>query len=271
MAGRAEVQRAVDHITGTVLAETGYDFSEYQVPFLLRRLESVAGRHGLGDSVLGLAGAVHAGSPLVAEIIEALGLAVTGMFRDPGFWAALRRQLRERPPPQGPIRCWVAGCATGQEAYSLSILLQESGLEDHLVYATDISEPSLTAARTCCRTVADWGPAEESYRMSGGTGDLRSYFADAADPAETFGRRILFARHNLATDAVFNSFHLVLCRNVMIYFNNDLRLRAHQKLYRSLLPDGLLCLGSRESLWGTELATCYRREDSAERIYRKVL
>lgn len=270
MAEVAERKRAVDHVLALLLDECGCDFHGYQEPFLLRRLQSVADRNGLRGGITQLAGAVHGGSPLLAQLVEALSLGVTAMFRDPGFWAGLRQLLQDGHLATDVLRCWVAGCATGEEAYSLSITLHEAGFTDHLVYATDISEASLAVATQCCRTRGDWEQAQRNYAAAGGSGDLAGYFAGPDHVDSMFRTSIFFARHNLATDAVFNSFDLVLCRNVLIYFNNDLRARAHRTLHDSLRTGGMLCLGMRESLVGTPFADGYRPADLAHQVYRRV-
>jgi chemotaxis protein methyltransferase CheR len=259
----------VDHILDTVFAERGYDFHNYQRAFVMRRLAGVAKQRGMAD-VLELASRIWEEPGLSSAIIESLTVGVTEMFRDPPFWASLREQLSVLDASD-VLRCWVAGCATGEEAYSLTILLREAGFEGrYLIYATDISESALAESRHRRIMACDLDVVEDNYRLSGGTGVLADHYQDDSSGGALIDHSIVFARHNLATDAMFNSFHIVLCRNVMIYFDADLHRRAHALIHDSLLPGGLLGLGSRESVMGSGHRAWYEAVDKPNRIYRRL-
>ena len=172
------------------------------------------------------------------------------------------------------VRIWHAGCATGEEAYSLAILLHEEGLYDRCrIYATDINEALLRRARGGIYSERDVMSYAESYREGGGNGALIDHFSIRYGHAivhSSLRERIVFARHNLATDRAFNDFHVILCRNVLIYFNRELQNRAHSLLFHSLVPGGILGLGRKESVRYTPHEQQYSLIDSGGELYRRI-
>jgi chemotaxis protein methyltransferase CheR len=171
-------------------------------------------------------------------------------------------------------RIWCAGCSTGEEVYSLAILLQEEGLYEHTrIYATDINENVLLRAREGVFPLERMKLYTQNYLRGGGNRDFSEYYVAAYDGAR-FSRSLLdnvvFAQHNLAMDGVFNEFNLILCRNVMIYFDQDLQERVHGLFYGSLERFGILALGHKESISFSGFAGRYDEVDAEERIYRKV-
>lgn len=267
-------QAAVTEIIELVRAQTGYDFSDYQPPFLLRRLRLLGSRHGAGADLVKLAGLMRADAALPAEAIETLSLSVTEMYRDPSFFRTFRRLVVPELHSYPRVRIWIAGCATGEEAYSFAIMLDEEGFGDrYQIYATDINRRSLERATSGFIDVDQMQLNSRNYLEAGGTRSLSHYYSAHHGSALIHAhvrRRIVVAHHNLTTDGRFNSFNVVVCRNVLIYFDSDLHTRVHKLLYESLTPLGTLALGARESLRLSGHAERFRCIDQAARIYQKV-
>jgi chemotaxis protein methyltransferase CheR len=262
----AEVDALLDHL----YVRTGHDFRGYARRSLERRLRHVMLHDGVATVAelrAGLAGPAGA-----ARLCDRLLVNVTSLFRDPPFWLALRTRvlpaLRELPL----LRVWSAGCATGEEAWSLAILLREEGLgERSRVYATDVGEAVLARARAGILPLEHMRESTHHYARAGGATGLSSHYTVGPDGAAlkpALRRQVVFARHNLASDASFNEFHLVLCRNVLIYFNPALQERAHALFLRSLAPDGVLGLGQREIV-PAQLSAAYEPLDAAQKLYRR--
>jgi chemotaxis protein methyltransferase CheR len=270
----AELDKAVDHVLASVASTRGADFRNYQRPFVIRRLRRVADHHQMVGGVTELAARVGENPLLVDDVIESLSLGFTQLFRDPGMWAALRSEVLPSFAGRTLVRAWVAGAATGEEAYSLAITLVESGLTPprFRIYATDISENSLAQARSGQVASDRIAAATRDYLASGGTSELTRYFPNSGDGCRfdpELMDRIVFARHNLVADASFNSFDLILCRNVLIYFNADLHARVHDLLFDSLVPGGVLGLGSRESSRTSSHLRQLDTIDHRSRLYRR--
>jgi len=201
-------------------------------------------------------------------------LPVTSMFRDPMFFKTFRETICPALATYPFLRLWVAGCSTGQEAYSLAILLREAGLlERSRIYVTDLHAGLLRQAQTGIYPLAVMQEYSRNYLDAGGTRSLSEYLtADAQnamlDPA--LRANMVFATHNLACDGSFNEFHAILCRNVMIYFNDKLQRRVHGLLYDSLGMLGFLALGRSETIRFSHHEDSYDTVSKSERIYRKV-
>jgi chemotaxis protein methyltransferase CheR len=196
------------------------------------------------------------------------------MFRDPDFYLAVRQVaipvLRTYPF----IRIWHAGCASGEEVYSMAILLKESGLYERTrLYATDMSEQALERARAGVFPLKPMKDVVRNYRLSGGECDFTQYCTtDSERVAFRVGLRtnMVLAQHNLASDHAFNEFHLIMCRNVMIYFNRALRERVHALLDGSLVRFGFLGLGKKESMDYRTVASQYQEQRPGTRLYRRL-
>jgi chemotaxis protein methyltransferase CheR len=196
------------------------------------------------------------------------------MFRDPSFYAAFREKVAPALHTYPFTRIWVAGCSTGEEVYSLAILLHEEGLYERTrIYATDINENVLATARDGIFPLDKMQQYTQNYIRGGGKQDFSEYYVAAYDAAQ-FSRslveNVVFAQHNLAMDRAFNEFNVIVCRNVMIYFDRQLQDRVHELFYESLATFGILALGHKESLSFTRHAHRYEELDAAERIYRKI-
>jgi chemotaxis protein methyltransferase CheR len=269
--------QAVEQIELTLLLEGifqrwGYDFRGYSRASLRRRVGEFMGREGLariGD----LTARVLHEEPLFQALVQQFSVPVTEMFRDPAVYLALRREVVPYLRTYPFIKVWHAGCATGEEVYSLAILLEEEGLYDRCtIYATDLNEAALDRARAGVYPVASVQEFTENYQRAGGLRSFGEWYQAGYDrvvlPA-SLRRNVTFARHNLATDHVFSEVHLVLCRNVLIYFDRALQDRAIGLFEESLVHDGFLCLGSKETLAFSARREAFCELDQACRIYRR--
>jgi chemotaxis protein methyltransferase CheR len=195
------------------------------------------------------------------------------MFRDPSFFLSLRRNVIPHLFSHPFVRIWHAGCSTGEEVYSLAILLQEEGLyERSRIYATDMNAEVLEQAREGIFALDQMQEFTTNYTRAGGKRPFSDYYSAHYGGAifrAGLRRNIVFAQHNLTTDGPFNEFHLILCRNVMIYFNPRLQNRVHELFSQSLRRFGVLALGRRETLRHTSREQDYEPLDTEERLFRK--
>jgi len=250
----------------------GFDFREYAQASLKRRLWRRMHAEGL-STLTQLQDRLLHDAACMERLLLDLSISVTAMFRDPSFYVAFREQVAPVLRTYPFTRFWCAGCSTGEEVYSLAILLQEEGLYDRTrIYATDINEQVLETARAGVFPLDKMKQYTQNYIKAGGTQDFSEYYVAAYDSAR-FSRsltdNIVFAQHNLVSDRAFNSFNVIVCRNVMIYFDKTLQNRVHQLFYESLDTFGVLALGRKESVAFTPFADSYEVVDAAERIYRK--
>jgi chemotaxis protein methyltransferase CheR len=251
---------------------TGADYRDYSPTFLCRRFAAFLRKNGL-SSLAELNRLIFKNEQLLDEVLDALSLPTTRMFRD----GVVFRQIRQLVIPDLAATClekiWSAGCSTGEEAYSLSILFKEEMPGKKLVtFATDHNEKSLRIARKGIYSLRRMRAYTQAYLESGGTGDFSSYyFADQENAImdESVKRDLVFALHNLVTDSSFNEFDLILCRNVLIYFNRKMQQQVMQLLFRSLRPGGILVLGDKESLRSMIAESSFEEVDRYSRIFRK--
>jgi chemotaxis protein methyltransferase CheR len=256
-----------------VFASYGFDFRDYAYPSIARRVESIVHAEGL-QTVSELQGRLLRDRASMERFLLAVTVNVTTMFRDPGFYLVLRNSvvplLRERPF----IRIWHVGCSTGEEAYSTAILLHEEGLYSRCrIYATDMNESVLASAKAGIFPLGAVQEFTRNYLKAGGQREFSEYYTARYGQVifrHALAENIVFAQHNLVTDRSFNEFDLVLCRNVLIYFNNALIERVHRLLYESLGPAGILGLGDKESVRFTPHGDCYEEIDGSQRLYRKI-
>jgi chemotaxis protein methyltransferase CheR len=251
----------------------GFDFRDYAAASLRRRLSRRMAGEGL-ESLSELQGRLLRDPACMERLLLDLSINVTAMFRDPSFYRAFRAQVVPFLHTYPFTRIWCAGCSTGEEVYSLAILLHEEGLYERArIYATDINEYSLEAARSGVFPLARMRDYTENYIRGGGTHDFSAYYVAAYDAARFsphLAENVVFAQHNLATDRSFNEFHVILCRNVLIYFDTPLQNRVSELFDSSLCHLGVIGLGRKESLAFTPVADRFTALDLDERIYRKV-
>ena len=211
---------------------------------------------------------------MMEHLLLDLSINVTAMFRDPTFYLAFRQKVVPVLRTYPFFRIWHAGCSTGEEVYSMAILLEEEGLYDRArIYATDINEVVVHRARAGIFPLDRMQEYTENYIRAGGTRSFSEYYVAKYDGAlfsPSLQRNVVFSQHNLVTDRSFTEFNVILCRNVLIYFDRELQARVHGLFYESLVHLGILCLGSKESLRLSEYESSYEELSGAERIYRKV-
>ena len=250
-----------------------HDFRGYSVASLRRRILSAMQKFDCA-TVSQLQGRVLHEPDVFAQMLQFLTVQVSEMFRDPAYFRAIREQVVPVLRTYPSIKVWIAGCSTGEEVWSMAILLDEEGLLDRtLIYATDINTESLEKAEAGIYPLERLPEFIQNYQQSGGTGSLADYFT--ADQSEAlFDRRLkkrmVFADHSLATDSVFSETHLVSCRNVLIYFRPDLQARAIQLFSESLVHKGFLGLGTKETLRFNRHADRFTDYAPAERIYQRI-
>lgn len=263
----------IECLLEAIFKRYGYDFRNYAYPSLRRRIWHRASIEQLG-TVSMLQNLVLHDREAFERLLSDLVIPVTEMFRDPGMFKLFRERILPILQQSSFVRSWHAGCATGEEAYSMAIMLEEARmLGRSRIYATDISEASLQRARQGLISPDRLSLYEHNYREAGGEASFESYYELNHGLAALHPRileRIVFAEHNLVTDRSFNEFHVIFCRNVMIYFDTELRERVHGLLYDSLTPGGFLILGNKESVAFTGYAGRYETWNDEYRIYRKL-
>jgi chemotaxis protein methyltransferase CheR len=277
--GRASRGRAssledieVELLLEAVFRHYGYDFRDYALSSLRRRLRMLMLTEGVA-TVSGLKERVLHDPECMERMLLALSINVSAMFRDPTFYLAFREKVVPILRTYPFIRIWHAGCSTGEEVYSMAILLLEAGIYDRCrIYATDINEAVLRRAREGIFPLAAMQGYTANYIQAGGTRAFSEYYTASYENAifwPSLKQNVVFAQHNLAMDGSFNEFQVIVCRNVMIYFNRALQARVLGLFSNSLVRRGFLALGSKETLRGTPYAVDYDVLDENERIYRK--
>lgn len=249
----------------------GYDFSEYAPASLKRRVQQLVRTHGVA-SISELNSRLLHEDGFVTRVIEGLSVPVSEMFRDPPVFRALRDKVFPVLASYPEINIWQAGCAHGQEVYSLAILLEEAGLyERSRIYATDFNDAALAIATDgiyATREARDWS---RNYMEAGGSHSLSDYYSaryDFIKLDKRLRRNVTFFNHNLVTDEVFCEAHLILCRNVLIYFSNPLQDRTLGLFRDSLVRGGFLCLGTRENIDFSPAGAGFTDVEHALRIYQ---
>uniref|UniRef100_UPI00406D335B CheR family methyltransferase n=1 Tax=Neobacillus sp. FSL H8-0543 TaxID=2954672 RepID=UPI00406D335B len=250
----------------------GYDFRSYVRGSIGRRIINRMKAERLPTITALLEKVLH--EPGVLELLlNDFSIRMTEMYRDPSFFVAFRNEvvplLRELPE----IRIWHAGCATGEEVYSMAILMHEEGImEKTKIYATDMNEKALMAAQKGAFPLKKMQQYTKNYLKAGGKMAFSEYYTtdhQFAYFSPILNENLTFAQHNLVTDSSFNEFHVILCRNVMIYFDNALQQQVHRLFYDSLADCGFMGLGNKESILGLPKGIKYEEFNSSEKIYRK--
>jgi chemotaxis protein methyltransferase CheR len=251
----------------------GYDFRGYARTSLRRRIDAIMRAEGV-TTISALQERVLHEKSSWERFLQGISVNVSAMFRDPEFFLAFRQHAVPLLRTYPFIRIWQAGCSLGEEAYSLAILLYEEGLYDRTrIYATDINEVTLRQAREGIYPADLMQKYTQYYIQAGGTRSFSEYYTARYDFAilrPELRQHIVFSQHNLVSDGPFNEFNVVLCRNVMIYFNRELQERTHALLFDSLVKFGILGLGSRESLRFLSREKSYEVLVPGEKLYRRV-
>lgn len=252
----------------------GYDFRSYARASIGRRTRQFMSHAGF-DRVSDMISPVLHDEDLFSQLVQSYSISVTDMFRDPFVYRVVREEIAPVLRTWHHLKVWHAGCATGEEVYSIAILFQEEGLYDRTtIYATDFNDSSLQKAKTGIYSPETIQEATRKYQMSGGRRSFSAYYHSMYDAVQMDTKlrdRITWANHNLVTDGVFGEMHLVFCRNVLIYFNRELQNRVLRIFTDSLVPGGFLCLGTKEDLQFTAVASEYEVVSNQARIFKKRL
>lgn len=251
----------------------GFDFRNYALASLKRRIWKTIQSERL-TTVSGLQEKILHNPAYLERFLLGVSVNVTTMFRDPSFYISFRNKVVPLLRTYPFIRIWHAGCSTGEEVYSMAILLEEEGIYNRCrIYATDMNEVVIKKAKTGIFSLKDMKEYTQLYHQAGGKKSFSEYYTAAYDNAifrSSIKDNIVFAHHNLATDNSFNEFNVILCRNVMIYFNSHLQERVHKLFHESLGMFGVLGLGHQESLHFTPYEKHYEAIESSDKLYRRV-
>ena len=262
----------IGELLASVAQRYGYDFTHYSGASIQRRIDSfyVKGRH---TSFADMQNRLMNEPEWFMYFVEEITVNVTEMFRDAGFYRVLREQILPVLATYPFIRIWHAGCSTGEEVYSMAILLKEAGLlQKSILYATDINQAVLEKAKTGIFSAGSMQQNSENYIRCGGPADFSSYYTANYNNAKfdpSLAERMIFSTHNLVADASFNEFQLIVCRNTLIYFDRELQGRVLQLFDKSLDSLGFLALGNKESLLFTDRKKNFEEVDRKEKIFIK--
>jgi chemotaxis protein methyltransferase CheR len=263
----------VDDILTLIRLTYGYDFTDYVRASLKRRIVRCMGLANI-HTAYALRFQLVNDPTFFDWFLQAIMVNVTEMFRDPPFYVSLREKILPLLASYPIIKIWHAGCSTGEEVYSMAILLKEANLlERSRIYATDLNAANLEKARQGIVPLHYLKEYNQNYRLAGGPNALSDYYTIQPKQAimhKLLRDSILFAQHNLVTDRVFNEFQLVCCRNVLIYFNKDLQHHVIRLFHDSLAPLGYLAIGTKESLLFTEMRTRFETISDTNKIFRRI-
>jgi chemotaxis protein methyltransferase CheR len=250
----------------------GYDFTEYSEASVKRRIRAFMDAKKI-PSVKDLGRMILKDESAFEQFIQDITVNVTEMFRDPLFYKSLRKHVIGRLGTYPFIKIWIAGCSTGEEVYSIAILLREEGLlERSVIYATDINQQALQQAKEGISSIDYMKNYTENYIKAGGKHAFSDYYKAKYNSVlwdKSLRQNIVFSVHNLAMDKSFNEFQLILCRNVLIYFNQSLQNKVITLFYESLCPFGFLALGNKESLLFSDKRKNFEEVDKREKIFMK--
>ncbi len=262
---------AFENLLNIIHHQYGYDFTQYSKASLLRRVNAFFTKTGL-KSYDELSDRLNE-EQYFLFFVQEVTVNVTEMFRDVSFYKMLRENIIPILATYPFVRIWHAGCSTGEEVYSVAILLREAGiLQKSILYATDINQDVIESARKGIFSARMMQKYSENYMASGGPNDFSVYYRanyNLAKFDETLSKKMVFSTHNLVSDSSFNEFQLIICRNVLIYFNKGLQARVLDLFDKSLQPLGFLALGSKESLRFSDIDSKYGQINAPEKVWRK--
>lgn len=263
----------IDMLLNDLLDVYGYDFTNYSKASLKRRIANLFSKDKF-PSFAELRYRLRNDDDYLSRFVEQVTVNVTEMFRDPSFYKTLRTNVLPLLAARPVIRIWHAGCSTGEEVFSMAILLKEAGLlHKSLLYATDINPGVLEKLRKGIFPLSQMKQYSENYNLTGGKDTLSKYYTAQYDYAkfdESLSRQMIISTHNLVSDSSFNEFQLVVCRNVLIYFDKVLQNNVLRLFDQSLEILGFLALGSKETLRFSVIDTKYKQLENREKIWRKM-
>ncbi|MCF8460835.1 MAG: protein-glutamate O-methyltransferase CheR [Flavobacteriales bacterium] len=267
--GEVEVEKIIDALNRF----HGIDFSGYSRASFTRRIQRIADKdaNGTFDSLLNR---VSENKEYFSRFLKEVTVNVTEMFRDPSFFASLRKNVLPELNKQQTLQIWHAACSTGEEVYSMAVLLHEASLlERSTILGTDLNPEVLLKAKQGVFSERDFPEYIQNYERSGGKAALSEYYDSSYGNSvfkPFFKDKMTFSEHNLVNDGSFNKFNLIMCRNVLIYFQKPLQARVLHLFKNSLVTGGFLCLGSKESLLFSDDRLAFEVVDAKEKIYRKI-
>ena len=266
------INQQIEILLTDALDKYGYDFTGYSHASIKRRILRLFSLDKW-PSFAEYRHAINTDASYFVRFMEQITINVTEMFRDPEFHHVLRKEVLPALGTYPFIRIWIAGCSTGEEAYSIAIMLKELNLlQKSLIYATDINATIIEKAKTAIFALNKMRQYSENYILSGGTQDFSDYYTAKYTLAvlkDELKKKIIFSTHNLVSDYSFNEFQLILCRNVLIYFDRELQSKVFELFDSSLENLGYLALGSKESLAFSPVAHKYKKLDQ-QKIWRKI-
>lgn len=255
-----------------VYKKYGYDFRQYSQAHVRRRVMNRLFISGL-KSISDMQHKILYDEIFASRFLHDLSITVTEMFRDPDFYRSLKENVIPVLKTYSFIKVWHAGCSTGEEAYSMAILLKEEGLYDRTtIYATDFNQQALDQAKEGIFSSSMIKEYTVNYEKAGGKESFSSYYTSKYNRVimdQSLKQNIVWANHNLVTDSAFAEVHMILCRNVLIYFNKDLQNTVHKLFYESLVNGGILSLGIKESLRFSDYTNKYVELDKMQKIFKK--
>ena len=263
----------IDLLIRAIYLKYGYDFRDYSKASRRRRILGRLSKSGLSTISEMQHKLLH--DPVFFEkLLLDLTVNVSEMFRDPSFFRAVREIVAPELKKIPVLKVWHAGCSTGEEVYSMAILLREEGIFDtSTIYATDVNEEVLAKAKKGIFPIDRMKDYTRNYKMAGGLASFVDYYTAGYDRTimdKGLRENIVFSNHNLVTDGVFGEVDLIICRNVLIYFNRDLQDRVFGLFADSLRSGGFLCLGSKETMMFSKHANSFENVVKKEKIYRRL-
>lgn len=262
----------IEVLLQAIYSRYGYDFREYSKAHIRRRVLNRI-RISQLESVSMLQHKVLHEPGFADFFLKDLSITVTEMFRDPDFYKVLREKAMPLLKTWSYIKIWHAGCSTGEEVYSMAILLQEEGLLNKtMIYATDFNQDALDQAKEGIFPMSLIKKYAQNYQNSGAKTAFSDYYHAQYDSVimnSSLKKNIVWANHNLVTDSDFTETHLIVCRNVLIYFNEKLQNKVHRLFHTSLVNGGILCLGNKESIRFTDFEAGFQELDNKQKIYKK--
>lgn len=266
-------EERLEPILEAILERYGYDFRDYARPSLDRRIQAFMKSEGI-PSLGDFRERILSGQECMQRFLLTMSVNATSMFRDPELYTTFRKNIVPVLRTYPFIRIWHAGCSTGQEVYSMAILLAEEGLYDRCrIYATDLDETALRKARDGIFSLNAMRKYTNNYLLTGGKGSFSDYYTAKYNSAiinAALRKNIVFGHHNLVSDGSFNEFQVIFCRNVLVFFNARLQQRVLELFHQSLGMFGYLGLGTKESVSLGGYAGCYQELDAKHRLYRKI-
>ncbi len=264
----------IDLLLEAMYTRYGYDFRDYARATIERRSRLFLKNAGL-KYISELIPQILRDETLFEQLVKEFSITVTELFRDPTSYNALKEKVFPVLKTFPFIKIWHAGCATGEEVYSLAILLKQEGLYDKAtIYATDFNDAALEIARNGIYSIENMKQCTANYIAAGGSDVLSDYYLAKHNSVifdKSLRKNVMFANHNLTADGVFGEMHLVMCKNVLIYFNKALQNKILKLFSDSLIYNGFLCLGSKESIMFTSVENIFETVNKSERIYKKII